>query len=116
MKNNIKLLATSSYTKNKLDKEKVAKVVKNLTKKELREYIRILKDIESKNTVIAYLPSLSQKSELLERELKKNFSDKKIEFREDNSLIAGIKIIDYDNVYNLNLKNAIDDMILFISK
>jgi F0F1-type ATP synthase delta subunit len=48
--------------------------------------------------------------------LKKFFNNKELLFIEDKSLIAGIRIIDYDIVYELNLKDSLENMIRHVQK
>lgn len=112
--NQIKKLVIASYTQNKLDEIKVGKIAKLLNKTELREYIKALKAFESKNTVIVTLADSKDKS--LSKDFSKLFKDKKIVIREDKSLLAGVKIEDYDDIYEFNLKNKIDNIVNFISE
>ncbi len=109
----IKKLAQASYKKNELNEEIVLKIAKNLTRSELRQYIKELKLIEAKNTVKVFV---SSKSRALEVELRKIFNSKKVEFTEDKNLIAGIKIVDFDKIYEVNLKNTLDSMVEYINK
>lgn len=116
MTKKFKNMALASYTKDELDSSKVSRIIKDLSKKDLREYIKALKRLEEKRTLTVFLPSLSLKTPKLENDLKKTFPLKKLVFKEDGSLIAGLKIVDYDNIYNLNIKDTIQDMVSFIAK
>jgi len=40
----------------------------------------------------------------------------RIEFLEDKSLIAGIKLIDNDNIYDFNLKNTFENLVSYINQ
>ena len=112
--NQIKKLVIASYTQNKLDEKKVGKIARLLNKSELREYIKAIKAFEKKNTVIVTLSDGKNKE--LAKDFTSLFKDKKIVIREDKSLLAGVKIEDFDDVYEFNLKNKIDNIVNFISE
>lgn len=111
----IKNLAMASYTKNSLDAKKVNRIVKLLSRAQLKTYVKFLKSLESSKTVKVIIPKHGTKSDLT-KELKKVFSDKKLEFSEDKSLIAGIKIIDNDIIYDFNLKNTFENLVSYINQ
>ncbi len=111
----IKKMANLSYTNNLLDGKKVDKIVKQLSQKDLKMYIKSLKNIENKNTVTIVVPNLLKNSTLL-NEVKKLFANKKIILKEDRSLIAGLQLIDNDTIYDFNLKNNIKQMVNYINK
>lgn len=109
----IKKLVIASYTQNKLDEKKVIKIAKLLSKTQLREYIKAIKAFEKQNTVVV---TTADKNDGLIKEFSKIFKDKKIVIRKDKSLLAGVKIEDFDDVYEFNLKNKIDNIVGFISE
>lgn len=110
----MKKFALASYKKNNLDYSLVMKIVKNLSRSELKEYVRAIKNIEnSKNVEVTVVDSILAAD--LIRKMESIFKGKKIVVKEDKSLIAGIKISDYDMVYELNLKNKINKIIDFIN-
>lgn len=106
----IKKLAEESYSKNTLDSGKITKITKNLKREDLKVYIRNLKDLEAKKTVVVTVPD-----ENGVRDIKDHFSklypDKKLVFNIDSSLLSGIKVVDYDNVYELSLKSFLANSI-----
>lgn len=104
--NKIKKLVYLSYKKNKLDTNRVNKIVTQLSKSELKAYIKYLKQIEKQKTVTVTLSSETDKKH--EEMFNKLFSGKNIKFNYDPSLIAGFKILDNDLVYEYNLKDTID--------
>lgn len=114
MKNtDIKKLANASYVREELNEEKVLKIAKLLNKGQLREYIKALKLIEKKNTVKV---TISSKPDIfLQNSLKEIFKSKKIKMTQDDNLIAGIKIEDFDNVYEFNLSNTLKNIVNYIS-
>lgn len=109
-KNLIKKLAEESYTKNELDSDKIAVVSKKLKREELKVYIKNLKTLESKKTVSITLPSDEGLSDI-KSHFTKIYPDKKIVFSIDPSLLTGIKVVDYDNEYELSLRNFLEGSI-----
>lgn len=101
----VKRLCVASYKGNTLDQKRVKKITSLLTRKELKEYINILKLIEKKKTVFV---TLASKLQLNKSTFQKLFPNKKIVYNYDTSLIAGVQTINYDIVYNLNVKNELE--------
>lgn len=112
--NQIKKLVIASYTRNYLDEKKVAKITTYLSKSELREYIKALKAFERQSTVIVTLTDAKNKTVV--RDSSNLFKDKKIVIRKDKSLIAGVRIEDFDDVYEFNLKEKINNIVSFINE
>lgn len=102
----IKTLVLASYTDKRLNVDKVNKIAGLLTRKDLKTYIKVLKSYEKKNTVIVNLPFLYNDKKIFD----KMFKGKKIIYKEDPSLIAGVRIINNDIVYEHNLKNTLEDI------
>lgn len=111
----IKKLAVESYTKESLDSKKVDRIVKQLGKSDLKLYIKAIKNYESNKTVILLLPSISDKTSLI-KEVKKLFPQKRIVIKIDESIIAGIRIIDGDNIYDFNLQNTLENLVSHINQ
>lgn len=110
----IKKLALASYTNNKLDAKKVDRIVKHLNRQELKTYLKAIKNYESQTSVTLLTPGSAKKGEYLS-ELKQLFPDKKIIFDRDDSLIAGIRIVDNDTIYDFNLKNTLQNLVSYIN-
>lgn len=110
----IKKLADASYSKNWLDQNKVNKIVKKLTKSDLKQYIKELKALENKKRVYVYMAKLADTK--LQNQIKKFFIGKKVLFQEDKNLIAGIKIVNNDIVFEQNLRNNLNNMINYIGQ
>lgn len=110
----IKSLANASYTKANLDEKKIERIVKKLTRLELKKYIKALKILEKQKTTYLYLSKIPDNKAV--GQFKKMFPDKKIIVKEDKSLIAGIKIINDDQVYEQNIKNTLDNLVNFINQ
>ncbi len=112
-KKQIKKIASASYTKNNLDQNKVKKVTALFTRRELKLYIQALKNLENNKTITLITPKISGNGNLV-KELQKSFPDKKVLLREDNSLIAGVRIINKDDVYDFNIKNTLENLVSYI--
>lgn len=108
----LKSLVKESYKDSVLDPTIVYAIADSLKRSELKEYIDKLKDYENRKNVIVTTPFDISNSEIFE-EL---FPNKKIVFKKDTYLILGLKIVDYDNVYEFNLKNTLDDIISLFTK
>ena len=111
----IKKLAQECFINGVLDEKRVLRIVKYLNKKDLRVFIKNLKLIDDKNTVTVFV-SDKKFDKLLKKHVGQIFKGKKIEIKEDNELIAGIRIKDFDNIYELNLKNTITNIVNFINE
>ncbi|MCL6096812.1 MAG: hypothetical protein M1444_04005 [Patescibacteria group bacterium] len=111
----IKKLALASYSKNKLDSKKVNKIVKLLNRKELKTYIKTVKNYESARTVTFLTPRASRGDEYVS-ELRKMFPGKRILVKQDDSLIAGIRIVDNDTIYDFNIRNTLQNLVSYINQ
>ena len=110
----IKNLELASYKNGNLDSLLVSKFIKQLSRKDLKIYIKILKSIESKKNVVLTVADTNISGEFLKK-TKNLFPGKEIIVKEDKSLIAGLKIVDFDMVYEFNLKNKIEKISEFIN-
>lgn len=109
----IKKLIGASYHDNSLDLVRVNRIVRNLTIKELKLFIKLLKNYEKSKTVTIFLSDILGKNEIT-KHMRKIYPDKNIIIKEDKSIIGGIRIIDNDTIYDANIKNSIGEMISFI--
>lgn len=107
----IKELVLASLTANSLDPKKIEEIAGYLERKNLKLYIRALKNWQRQRNVIVTLPKLADKES--QNNLKKIFPDKQIINEIDPSLLIGINIIDCDLVYNLSLKNQLEDIVSY---
>lgn len=105
----IKKLAKASYTKGSLDSKKVVEITNNLSKRELHEFIKALKLIEDKNTVTITVSDKRMSNKMIDK-VKNRFKGKRVEVKEDKSLIAGARILDFDTIYEYDLKSRIEDI------
>jgi len=111
----IKKLALESYAKGNLDSKKVDRIVKHLGRFDLKLYIKAIKNYENSKTVTVLLPNISDRVSLI-KEIKKLFPDKKIIIKKDENLIAGIRIIDSDSVYDFNVQNMLENLVSHINQ
>jgi len=109
-KREIRTLAMGSYTKNILDSKKVRQISKLLKLVDLRLYVKELKRIEAKKVVKVIVPNKKFIASSLLNKIKLSFKGKRIIIEEDPSLILGIKIVDNDLIYDLNLKNTLENL------
>ena len=110
----IKKLATASFTNENLSFTKINRIVKFLNRSELKAYIKDVKNYRDSKTIILITSKLLEKDRLI-KDLNKLFPDKKILLKEDKSLIAGIKIINKDIIYESNIKNTLQNLVSFIN-
>lgn len=101
----IKKLAQASYKNNTLDKKSVERITPLLLRKDLKQYIKMLKNREQKKTVVV---TVTSKKRLYKSEFAKLYPNKRIVHEIDPSLIAGIKILDNDVLFEMNLKNSLE--------
>ena len=109
-KNIIKKVAKMSYSGDLLDKDKVIKISKSLKRENLKAYIKTLKNMEAKKTVVVTLSS-EERIKGLKDYFSKLYPDKRIIIQIDESLLAGIRVVDFDNVYELSLKDLLENSI-----
>lgn len=114
-KNIIKKLAVASYTENELDENKVRKITKSLNRSDLKDYINDLKNIENRRTVTVTIPNEEETSKIKQM-FAKIYPTKRIIVKVDEELITGIKVVDYDNVFELSLKGYLEDSLEYIKQ
>lgn len=107
-KKTLKKLITISITKNSLDPKKVEKIANVLSQKELKEYVRAIRDWEQRKKVVIISPKALTRDVI--NKFKKMFVDKKVINNIDPSLVVGLKIINNDLVYDLSFKNTLKNL------
>jgi hypothetical protein len=110
----IKKLAGASYTNNKLDEEKVNRITVNLNRRELREYVKALKNLQNKVTV--YVEHTNELDDNYKREIEALYPNKSVIFRRNKDLILGIKITENDIVSNISLSNSLKQITRYFDK
>lgn len=112
--NNIQNVVQASYKNGKLDPDIVNKIADKLTRKELKEYIRLLKQEENKKIVTVTAPKeLSEEEKKMFENL---FSKKELVYNTDQKMIGGIKITDGDVEYEISLNQIFRDIIYHIQR
>lgn len=106
----IKKLAEAGYSKNQLDKGNVARIAKVLKRQDLKVFIKDLKTLEAKHTVTVTIPKEEGLTDLRSY-FTKIYPGKRIAFNIDSSLLTGIRVEDYDNVYELSLKSFLEQAV-----
>ncbi|OGH02464.1 MAG: hypothetical protein A2798_02290 [Candidatus Levybacteria bacterium RIFCSPHIGHO2_01_FULL_37_17] len=112
---NIKQLALASYTDNKLDNKKILRIVNKLSRKEIKFYLKKIKLLESKNTIMVTLVDRNTDKKII-NDIRKIFKNKNVVINEDKALLAGIRILDFDNLYEYDLKSKIENISKFLTK
>jgi F0F1-type ATP synthase delta subunit len=101
-------LVEASYIDESLDQQRVMAIAERVNRKELKAYIQAIKAREQSTTVIVDAPYELDKKQT--DELLKFFPGKKLVSRKDNSLLLGLKITDNDTIYEMNLKDTLDNI------
>lgn len=107
-----KIIASSYNAKNELDENAVESIATHLSRKEIKEYIRALKQLEKKKRLVvdtSFEPTKTQ-----EEIFKNRYPDKEVVFHFNPELLFGIKITDNDIVYDMNLQRTLDAIEEFI--
>ena len=109
-------LVLESYTGEDISAKRVEKITCGISRKDLKMYIRALKNWERKTSVEILIPDEKYKKNINLSMIKSLFPKKKIKYTIDSSLITGIKIINQDMVYDFNLKNTLENIVENIRK
>ncbi|MEK7186571.1 MAG: hypothetical protein AAB675_04415 [Patescibacteria group bacterium] len=112
----IRKLAEITYVDREINRNILKKASLKLTKKELKIYIKSLKNIQKKIFLKVYVPSKKIFTIEFRKSLEKFFENKELEVIEDPSLMAGLRIVDNDMIYELNLKDSMENMVDYLQK
>lgn len=107
-------LVEVSYNNGRLDEARVNRIVKILNRKDLSVYLKALKRQENRLNV--FIDHSFNLSALDQEILIKLFPEKTVYFRKDPGLVWGIRILEDDKVYNLNMKSALEQMSIYLNK
>jgi hypothetical protein len=102
----LKQLILESYDKGHLLEHKALAIADQLDRKELKQYIAALKRSEKLRTVFVDMPFDGNAEDI--QSLQSLFPDKKIVLRTDDSLLAGTRIVNNDDIFEMNLKHNLD--------
>lgn len=92
-----------------IDEGKIKKIFPILKRDELKAYLRELKEILDKNTVYVTIPSNDKLTQDAKRIFSKTFPGKNIKVAVDPSLISGVRIKNYDMIYELSLRAQLEE-------
>lgn len=108
------LLVKESYAGDDLDPKKVERIAAALRRFELKQYIRALKMNEQRRTVTLTAAFPLGKPDV--EDIKKLYPDKNIVTNVDPSLLIGMRIVDNDTIYELNLSDNLKNMHQYIQE
>ncbi len=114
MKKKLQNLVELSYINGKLDQEVVKTIADRLTRHELKQYITLLKREENTKQVFVTTPEELNKED--RKKLESLFPNKKVNYSIDPSMISGIKVVEEDEEYEINLNRTFNDIIQFLGK
>lgn len=103
-KKKIQQLITLSYTKGVLDEKKVQTIGNIMNRKQLKRYIRGLKNEENKKRVVVTTPH--QLSSTEKKQFETLFKNKNLEFILDPSIITGVRIQKNDVIFENSLSQT----------
>lgn len=114
MPDKIRGLVLKSYNNDQLDPEVVDLIANKLTRRELKQYIRLLRQQEQKNQVIVTVPKTLTSEE--RTMIQKLFKDKKILYMVDPSMISGIRVVDNDIEYEISLDQIFQNLLAQLTR
>jgi len=114
MKSRLKNLVELSYTDGELNQKNIEIIANKLTRKDLKTYIRLLKQEEDKK--IVYVTSAQELTDGSRKMVENRFPDKKILYQVDPRMINGVRIVEIDNEYEMSLNQTFDDIIGYLTK
>src|SRR5258708_29893413 len=112
-KKEVKKIALLSFADSDIDVRKVKRFTQTMNRRELRQYVRFLKLIDSQKKIKILTPI---KEDLdLKNRISRIFPKKRIIFEEDPSILLGIRIINNDILYDFNLENEFEELKKFVA-
>lgn len=115
-KKQIDKLAEASYASGSLNEKKVQRIAADLSRNDLKRYIRTIKNFERKQNIEVVLSDSKYKGNIDEKMIKLLFPNKKIKYSVSGDLITGARIINDDIVYDYNLQNTLENIVENIRK
>lgn len=103
-------LVLTSYINNHLNAKKVDAIAASLTRHDLKAYIRALKLLEQQNRISVALPKANLYNEV-RKNLEKLFPNKQLVLEENPSLLLGMQLIDNDMVYEMSLRDRLEEIV-----
>lgn len=112
----IKKLALKTYSQASINTKMLDIVSKKLERKDLKAYINELKRINQNRIVKVYVPDRKVLNYKLEKSISKFFEGRSLMILEEPELLAGIRIVDNDLIYELNLKDSLENMVEYLKE
>jgi len=113
MKKQIEELVEASYKDGKMDEATIKQIADKLNRNMLKMYISLLKQEERKRIIFVTTPKpLSEKDR---EKIKSLFSKKKIIEEIDPAMIGGIKVIENDEAFEMDINRTFHDIIRFVN-
>lgn len=109
MNKKIRKLVELSFANGKIIDTVAKHVLANLTKRELKEFLKILKHKIEANRVMISSASIINSSEKVK--MSKLFPGYSVEFKEDAQIGGGMKVAIGDTIIDLSVKNYINTII-----
>jgi F0F1-type ATP synthase delta subunit len=113
MKKKLEELVQASYQDGKLDEVTVKRIADKLNRHMLKLYISLIKQAEKKKVVFVTTPKPLSGTD--REKLKSLFPKKKIIEEIDPSMIGGIKVVENDEAFDMDLNRTFHDIIRFVS-
>lgn len=113
MKKQIEELVQASYKDGDLDESTVKKIAEKLNRSMLKLYISMLKQEEKKKMVFVTTPKPLESKD--REKIKSLFPKKKIVEEIDPAMIGGIKVIENDEAFEMDLNRTFHDIIRFVN-
>jgi F-type H+-transporting ATPase subunit gamma len=107
-------LVQASYKNGQLDKDTADFIASKLTRNDLKLYIKLLDQEENKKQV--FVTASTQLDKASQEKIQHLFPDKKVVYAIDPSMISGIKVVENDVEFEINLNRRFHDIIQFLSK
>lgn len=114
MKKKLQKLVEESYKGGQLDEKTVEFIASKLTRHELKQYIRLLTQEENKKQV--FVTSTSELDKSHKEKIQNLFPNKNVIYSVDSSMISGIKVVENDVEFEININRRFHDIIQFLSK
>ena len=113
MKKQLEELVNASYKDGNLDEGTVKKIAEKLTRSMLKLYISMLKQEEKKKMVFVTTPTPLTAPD--REKIKSLFPKKKIIEEIDPAMIGGIKVVENDEAFEMDLNRTFRDIIRFVN-
>ena len=113
MNKKLKNLVKESYKNGQIDEETVQYIADRLNRQDLKQYISLLKQEEARHEVIVTSADKLSNEDL--GKIQKLYPDMKIHSSIDKSMISGVRIVENNKEYEINLNHRFHDIIGFLS-